>query len=287
MELSDLRVFIEVVENDGVTAAAAKLNRVPSNVTARIKKLEQQFDKPLFLRVNNRLKISPEGELLLPYAKQLLTLAQQTMDEVTDSKPKGKLCLGSTEAAAATRLVKPLVKFHNKYPDVELELQVSPSGDSIKRVLEGELDMALVSDIKPDSRLKITPVFNETLVMVSDLKHKAIKQPQDLDKDPTLLGFSSRCAYRTRLSNWMEQGENIVNAIEINSYNTLLSCVAAGMGVGIVPLDLLKSYPFAKSIQVHELPARWRQSVTSVICRNDSARTNVNAFLQCIDGNIN
>jgi len=122
--------------------------------------------------------------------------------------------------------------------------------------------------------------------MVSDLGHKLIKCPQDLKSDTTIMGFSTNCAYRTRLTDWLRQDRDVIKAIEINSYHTLLSCVAAGMGVGIVPLALLDNYHFANSLQVHPLPAKWQLSVTSFIWRDDSVKTSMEAFVKCVNGNI-
>lgn len=286
MELSDLKVFIEVVHNGGIARAAKKLNRVPSNVTARIKKLESELGKPLFIREKNRLRISQAGEQLLPYAKQLLALAQETVDELMDNSPKGTLKLGSMEAVAATRLVEPLMNFHSENPQVELQVKTAPTGDLIEMVLAGELDMALVADPQQDSRLEIIPVFNEILAVVSDLQHKPIKCPQDLNHDATFMGFSSSCAYRTRLTDWVKQDGDVIKAVEINSYHTMLSCVAAGMGVGIAPLALLDNYPFANSLQIHPLPAKWQRSVTCFIWRKDSVKASMEAFSKCVNGNI-
>jgi len=286
MELSDLRVFVAVVDNGGISHAAVKLNRVPSNVTARIKKLEQTLGKTLFLRDKNRLRISPAGEMLLPYAKQLLKLAQTTLDELTGTTPKGQLRVGSMEAAAATRLVEPLMLFHRQYPQVELEIKTAPTNDLINKVLSGELDMALVADPPNDSRLAKVPVFNETLVVVSDLAHQPIRSPKDLVSNPTLLGFSSSCAYRTRLADWIKNDGDICKVIEINSYHTLLSCVAAGMGIGIVPAALIDNYPFASSIQQHQLPCEWKHSTSAFIWRKDSAKASIEAFLDCVTKGI-
>lgn len=190
------------------------------------------------------------------------------------------------EAVAATRLAEPLMNFHRQYPEVELEIKTAPTGDLIKSVLSGELDMALVADPKKDTRLVITPIFKETLTIVSDLGHKLITCPQDLKSDTTLMGFSTNCAYRTRLADWIRQDRDVITAVEINSYHTLLSCVAAGMGVGIVPLALLANYPFANSLKVHPLPAKWQHSVTSFIWRKDSLKTSIEAFTKCVNGNI-
>jgi len=286
MELSDLKVFSQVVESGGITSAAEKLNRVPSNVTARIQKLEEELGKPLFLREKNRLRISTSGEQLLVYAHKILKLAQQALEDLQDNQPKGTLKLGAMEAVCATRLVTPLICFHQDFPDVKLEVNSAPTGILIDRVLNGELDLAFVADPPTDSRLSITPVFTETLVLVSNLQHKTIKHPKDLNAAPTLLGFNHRCAYRTRLTDWLAQESQVSKVIEINSYHTLLSCVAAGMGVGIIPQVLLDNYPFRDNIKIHTLPAKWRKTVTAMIWRHDSIKPSIESFTAIVSKGV-
>jgi len=143
MELSDLKVFLQVASSGGITAAAQKLHRVPSNITARIQKLEQELDTQLFLREKNRLRISPAGEQLLPYAKEMIRLSQQAINELQKTTPKGRLTIGAMEAVAATRLTEPLMRFHKEYPEVNLQIETGPTGLLIERVLAGEIDIAL------------------------------------------------------------------------------------------------------------------------------------------------
>ena len=278
MELSDLKIFQQVVLSGGITAAAQKLHRVPSNITARIQKLEQELDTQLFLREKNRLRISPAGEQLLPYAKQMITLSQQAINELQQTTPKGRLTIGAMEAVAATRLTEPLMRFHQEYPDVNLQIETGPTGQLIEKVLAGEIDLALVADPRKDARLEINNIFEEELVLVSDLKHKKISSTDDLDPEPTLLSFNHLCAYRGRMQDWAKTGGVVAKIIEISSYHTLLSCVAAGMGVGIVPKILLDYYPFAKSIQLHTLDKQWRYSTTAMIWRKDSLKSSMSAF---------
>jgi DNA-binding transcriptional LysR family regulator len=278
MELSDLKIFQEVVLSGGITAAAQKLHRVPSNITARIKKLEQELDTPLFLREKNRLRISPAGEQLLPYAKQMIALSQQAINELQQTIPKGRLTIGAMEAVAATRLTEPLMRFHKEYPDVNLQVETGPTGQLIEKVLVGEIDLALVADPRTDARLEISNIVEEEMVLVSDLKHKKILGTDDLDSEPTLLSFNHLCAYRSRIQDWAKEGCVTAKIIEISSYHTLLSCVAAGMGVGIVPKILLDYYPFASSIQQHTLDKQWRFSTTAMIWRKDSLKPSMSAF---------
>lgn len=286
MELSDLRIFTQVVNSGGITAAAEALHRVPSNVTARIKKLEQNLDKTLFIREHNRLRISPAGEQLLPYAQQLLALAQETLTAMGDTKVSGVLKLGAMEAVAATRLVQPVMQFHQRYPEVDLEIKTAPTGELIARVLEGEIDLALVADPPQDSRLHATAVFEEQLVIVSCLSHRDIREPQDLSNSPTFMGFSASCAYRNRLTQWIKRSGNVSKVVEISSYHTLLSCVAAGMGIGIVPIALLEDYPFASSLKVHHLAGQWSRSTTHFIWRCANEKPSIKAFIDNVEGNI-
>jgi len=282
VEISDLTIFKQVAESGGITSAAQQLNRVPSNITARIQKLEEELGKALFVREKNRLRISVAGEQLLVYADKILHLARKAKDELLGNEPQGELKVGAMEAVAATRLVTPLMAFHKAWPNIQLNVNTAPTGKLIEQILEGELDMAFVADPLKDARLNIIPVYQETLVLVSSLAHKTIKNPTDLNNEPTLLGFNHRCAYRTRLTEWLEQSGSMARVVEIHSYHTLLSCVAAGMGVGIVPLALLEQYPFKENIKMHPLPVKWRKSVTSIIWRHDSVKASMQAFAKIV-----
>jgi DNA-binding transcriptional LysR family regulator len=83
MDLSDLHIFRSVVHEGGVTRAAEKLHRVQSNVTTRVRQLEEELGVQLFIRNGKRLHLSPPGRLLLDYADRLLDLAQEARDADT------------------------------------------------------------------------------------------------------------------------------------------------------------------------------------------------------------
>ena len=90
------------------------------------------------------------------------------------------------------------------------------------------------------------------------------------------------CFYRSRLTDWVRQEGGLANVVEISSYHALLSCVAAGMGVGIVPKGLLEQYPFAKNIKIHKLPKKWGHTCTALIWRKDSIKPSIEAFTACV-----
>ena len=278
MELSDLTIFCAVVEMGGISPAAHALNRVPSNITSRVKKLEAELNTDLFIREKNRLRPSPTGEQFFTHAKEILAMAESAVLQINNTTPSGRLRLGSIEAVAASRLSDVLMDFHQTYTEVELEVTTSPTGTLIEQVIDGQLDLALVSDPPQDQRLQITPVFSETLVLVSSLRNEDINSPLDLGHNPTLLGFSTQCVYRTRLVNWVKQADLHPKIVEINSYTALLNCVTAGMGVGFVPEKLLTVYPFKDGIKTHPLPTAIGTTTTNLIWRKDSVKSSMEAF---------
>src|ERR671933_479015 len=105
MDAGDLRVFEAVARLGGMNRAAAELNTVQSNVTARIRQLEETLGTPLFQRHRTGVTLTPAGRRLLPYAarvRQLLDEARRAA--LDDGAPKGPLLVGSLETTAALRL---------------------------------------------------------------------------------------------------------------------------------------------------------------------------------------
>jgi DNA-binding transcriptional LysR family regulator len=84
--------FRAVVEAGGVTRAAERLHRVQSNITTRIRQLEEKLGTPLFIREGKRLHLSPAGQVLLDYAQRLLALADEARDAVRDGSRAAPSC---------------------------------------------------------------------------------------------------------------------------------------------------------------------------------------------------
>jgi len=180
MDLAALTIFRAVVRENGITRAAAKLNRVQSNVTTRIKQLEEQLGTELFIRDGRRLVLTPAGETLLPYAERLLALADEARQALRESRPSGRLRLGTMESAAASRLPGLLAHYHQSWPEVALELETGTSGRLIERVREYEVDAALIATpLEPEwagDLFEAVPVFREELVMLTPRGHRPIRE---------------------------------------------------------------------------------------------------------------
>ena len=278
MDLADLRIFRSVVEEGGITRAAEKLNRVQSNVTTRVRQLEQDLAVDLFIREGKKLHLSPAGKLLLDYADRLLDLAQEARDAMHDGAPRGQFRLGAMESTAAVRLPGPLSDFHRRYPEVKLDLHTDTIPRMLDALLSGELDAALVAEPVTDAAFDKAAVYDEELVLVAEGGRKPIRSPRDVTAE-TVLAFEHGCAYRLRMQQWFARAGVLPDRIvEMSSWHALVACTAARMGIALMPKMVLDSFPQAE-LSIHPLPAEINHAPTVLVWRKGARSPKIAALL--------
>jgi DNA-binding transcriptional LysR family regulator len=270
MNLSDLLIFKTVVETGGITRAAEKLHRVQSNVTTRIHQLEEKLDVDLFIRKGKSISLSPAGRTLLPYAEKMLALAEEACSAVRDDRPRGLLVLGSMESTAAVRLPAPLSRFVRDHPEVKLTLKTGNPQYLTIALLAGKLDAALITDPVPDGQFERVEIFSEELVIVAAAGHPMLKL-KNSRLPPIILTFEAGCPHRARLEKLYAQNNCIPHqTIEISSYHAMLGCVVVGMGISLVPLCVLNTFPERKRLSVHPLPKGQNSYKIDLIWRKEA-----------------
>ncbi len=270
MELSALRIFKAVAEEGSVTLAAARLNRVQSNVSARLTQLEESLGVTLFHRAGRGLQITAEGERLLAYADRLLQLADEAQAAMRlDQQPSGQLRIGSMETTAAARLPQVLAAFNRKHPQVDLVLDTGPTDQLLDGVLRHRLDVALVAAPVPHPELEQQPVFEEELVLITCPTHAPVATPQDVARR-NLLVFRAGCTYRRRLEAWFaEAGVTPGRISEFGTFEAIIGCVAAGMGVALMPKEIISQRKLGRTVRVHALPPAIAHVETLLVWRKD------------------
>jgi DNA-binding transcriptional LysR family regulator len=265
IDLDSLDIFRTVVTEGGVIRAAHKLNRVQSNVTTRIKQLEQRLGRSLFRKQGRGLVLSPEGELLLSYAQRLFRLADEAESELRTGNAMGVLRIGSLESTAGSRLAPILSCYHRQYPGVVIELVTGTTGALLLRVAQFELEAAFVSEPFTPNGLHSVKVFDEKLVLITARGVRRIRRAADL-AGMSMVAFATGCSYRKRLEDWLGASELLpARTLELASYQAMIACVAAGTGFAVVPRSLLMSLKAAHEVQQHELPARVRRNQTHLV----------------------
>lgn len=267
IDLAALEIFKTVVEQGGITKAAARLHRVPSNVTTRVKQLEERLGTKLFVRGNRKLVLSAEGKRLLGYADRLLHLSSEAEASVRDGSPAGVLQIGALESTAATRLPPLLSRFHRRYPEVRIELVTGTTGALIARVLHHEVEAAFVAEPFTADELEGDAVFSEELVLITPRTFRRIKAPRDIGR-ATLIAFATGCSYRRRLEAWLGAARVVPERVmEFGSYHAIVACVAAGAGIAIVPRSVIRVSVAASGVATYPLPAAVSRARTFLVWR--------------------
>ena len=278
LDLAALQIFKTVAEEGGITRAAAKLHRVQSNVTTRVKQLEAMLGTTLFLRQSRKLVLSPEGRTLLAYADQLLRLSSEAQAVVQGGAPRGTLRLGTLESTAASRLPPILSRYHLTYPQVGLELVTGTTGALVAKVLNYEVEAAFVAEPFAAKNLDSQPAFEEQLVLIAPASFPRIKAPTDIGRR-TVIAFTTGCAYRRRLEDWLARGDVVPDRVmEFGSYHAIVACVAAGAGIAIVPRSVLRAIATKGEVAAYPLPARVSKARTLLVWRQGHRSTALDAM---------
>ncbi len=282
VELSDLEIFRSVALEGGVSRAAERLHRVQSNISTRVKQLEDRLGVRLFLRQSRGLALTPAGEALLPYAERLLDLSSEAEAAVTDGKPRGNFRVGTLESTAASRLPDVLSSYHECYPDVQVELSTDTTQGLLDRLLEYEIEVAFVAGPVSHVALDTVPVFSEELVLVSPESFPSITRIDEMT-GRTVIAFKVGCAYRRYLEDWMlEAGITPGGVLETSSYHVILACVAAGTGFAAVPLSVLDAVAVKGEIRVHPLPGPASKVDTLLAWRSDYTSAKLDALKEIL-----
>ncbi len=242
MDLSSLEIFRAVAHEASVTRAAQQLQRAQSNVTTRIRQLEEDLGVELFLRDGKRMSLTERGSEFLAYAEQLLALADEARQSMHPAEPGGRLRLGSMESTAASRLPALLASYHKACPRVALEVSTGTSRALFDGVRARRLDCALVAagpgwaGELDGSGLRGEPLFREELLMILPAEPPPVHDVAEV-RLRTLAGFARGCTYRQLAEDSLGTPLTVQ---EVGSYHAILACVAAGACVGVLPRSVLQ-----------------------------------------------
>lgn len=254
MNTNDLKIFEAVADSGSFTKAAAAMFTVQSNVTARIKSLEEEFGAELFVRTSRSVELTSAGKAILPYFRKIGRLIEEAKQSAqTGDEVVGSLQIGCIETTMALRVPELLSRFEEQYPEVELEFQSGMRARLIDDVLSGQLDGAFVSapvNVKGLDQLKIS---EEQLVLLTSAHGAQMKDL--LSRQPVrIIVFAEGCVFRARLESWLS-AKGIVHykSTVLNSIEGIINFVEAGLGISLLPEDVISKYYQGRKIKTHTL----------------------------------
>ncbi len=145
-DISLLRTFVAVHDHGGMTAAARSLHLTQGAISQQIKRLEEQFNTPVFERNHRRLSLTSAGDRLLTKARAMLELNDELWADMTERTISGPVRFGVPFDLMGQALASALKAYEIAWPQVEVSLMCGASGDLVAALERGELDLALVEE---------------------------------------------------------------------------------------------------------------------------------------------
>jgi LysR family transcriptional regulator, cell division regulator len=284
MDATDLKVFEAVARHGSMNRAAAELNTVQSNVTARVRALELELGVLLFQRHARGVKVTPAGRRMLPFSARISRLLSDAKAAARDDGvPGGVLEIGTLETTAALRLPSVLASYTKAYPNVRPVVTTGTTCSLIEDVVECRLEGAFVAGPVDHPDLQQENVFREELVLVTPRSIRGIEDLPSINELKTIV-FRVGCSYRIKLDDLLNKaGILVAQPLEFGSIEAILGCVAAGVGITLLPKGIVAAAWRDGQVAVHELDPEFAEVQTVFIRRTDAyVSSALLAFLQIV-----
>jgi DNA-binding transcriptional LysR family regulator len=241
MELAQLKYFVTIAETLSFTGAAELVHVSQPALSYQMKRLEAELGVKLFNRHGRSISLTPDGEILLPMAQEVLSRANEAVRTVRDHSgvEAGEVTMGVAPSVATYLMPDLLASFHNVFPRVRVDLVEDGDLQLQQRVLTGSMDFAIVGNPGSPQSLDVTPLGSEDLLAVTSqthrfadhilidlvaLRNESFVLPSGPHQLPTQVvhacrraGFEPNVAYRAA------------------SLETLKNLVRVGLGISILP----------------------------------------------------
>lgn len=270
MDVTDLKVVAAVARHGSMNKAASELNTVQSNVSARIRALEEELGVALFQRSAKGVQVTPAGRRILPFADRLAKLLLDASSAARDDgQPRGVLEIGTLETTLALRLPHLIARFAKAYPEVRPVVRTGTTCSLIQGVIDCKLEGAFVVGPVNHPELLSEVVFREELVLVTS---PALHRLEDVAAALNLktVVFRLGCSYRQRLDTLLTSlGALAPEPLEFGSIEAIIACVSAGVGVTLLPRGVVANAVREGLVAVHELSPQQADVETVFVRRID------------------
>lgn len=246
INLHQLRIFQAVAQHGGYSRAAAALYLSQPGVSLQVKALEKSIGLPLFEKVGRTLHLTEAGRELLSYSERIFTLLDETrlvMEELGGGR-RGTIKVAASTTAGIYVVPTALGAFHRQSPGVKLTLDVLNRFTVQKRLLDNEVDMAVMGLIEDAHDLEVARFVPNELVVIASPRHPLAGQGQipleDLSDDMFLLrevGSGTRIDTERLLT---ARGLRLQVGMELRSSGAIKQAVAADLGIAVMPLAALE-----------------------------------------------
>jgi DNA-binding transcriptional LysR family regulator len=240
LNLKQLEAFYLVVKNGSYTKAAEELNVTQPAVTMQVKSLEKSLNLKLIQQSGKKVQLSEAGELLYQYAGKIFDLVGEANEKMRDFKKlmRGSLRIGTTKNYARYIMPSLLSEFQRRFPRTKVILDEGNSEDMARSIVEMKNELALISQLNLDRKIKSAFFSTVEFVLVASPEHRFSRRKnislRELNGEPVILrekGSGSRAAI---LRKFQEYGIWPSVIIESSSLDFIVGYVKQNKGVSFM-----------------------------------------------------
>ncbi|HVC56089.1 MAG TPA: LysR family transcriptional regulator [Stellaceae bacterium] len=256
MELRSLHYFVRIAELGSITRAAAHLHLAQPALTRHVQRLEEELGVTLFTRVNRGVRLTEGGQKLLDGASRILRDVERTADEIRaqDAQPSGRIILGITPTLCPVLVPELFARLRRDVPRVELKIMHAGMVRLEEFVIDGRVDVALLSELSRSRLIVSTQLAREEMVLLTrpGATPRGTVSGEDLGAIPLVLGDGLRAAMDALLAG---RGVKLKVEIEINDHETMRLMVQEGVAASILPYSSVARECAQRLLEAHRITA--------------------------------
>ncbi|CAN7377688.1 LysR family transcriptional regulator [Variovorax paradoxus] len=281
-DLTDLRLFLHVVEAGSLTAGAARSHMTLASASQRVRGMEDALGSPLLTRHAQGVRPTEAGRTLLHHARVVLQQMERLRGELGEYGQglKGHVRLMCGTSALTEHLPEVLSRFLMQHPRISVDLEERPSPDTVDALRGGRCDIGIVSDAIDTEGLECHPFRRDDLVLVMPRGHalagrRRVMLAEVIDSE--FVGLPADSALQLLLTQHARAlGRHLAYRVRVGNFEAVCRMVAHGIGVGIVPQTAAERCARSMKIARAALGDAWAER-TLMACVRSSQELPLNA----------
>lgn len=273
-DLTSLELFVAVADAANLTHAANRHHLAVSAVSKRIAELEDLAGAQLLHRHARGVSVTPAGQSLLHYSRQVLLLVQRMSEELDgySGGVKGHIRIHAAASALIQFLPKELESFLRLYPMIRLEIEERVGAAIVQAVADGTADLGILGSHTPAPGLTTIPYHFDQLVLVVPTAHPLARRKSAYFDEALGYPFVSHHAasslWALMSSAARACGKEIQQRIQVSSFDCMCRLVEVNLGIAVLPEGVIRPYVAQKKVHAVELKDSWAKRQLVMIVKD-------------------
>ncbi|MBF8781379.1 LysR family transcriptional regulator [Pseudomonas fulva] len=284
-DLTSLDLFITVAQERNLTRASRIKHVAVSAISKRITELEAQIGSPLLVRYARGVDLTPAGQSLLFYARQIKQTMAQLDTELSGyaSGVKGHIRIHAITSALSQFLPQDLAGFSQLYPAIKFDIEERVGSAVIRAVADGRADLGIVAVQTPTQGLDTFPYRHDELTLAVPGNHAlAARRSMSFKEvlEHEMVGPHLESSMHTLLTCEAAKLDMALKLrIRISSFDCMCRMVSNGLGVAVLPRSVINQYLRSHKLKAVTLQEPWAKRTLLLALKYDAAPATLKTFV--------